>query len=165
MLQGASITRILLFGLAFLTPTVNAQNNIQGTSTMNNQIVQDFANAINEHNVDKICSLMTDNHRFIDSEGNQTAGKEQMRRGWIGYFQLFPDYKIEVTEIFFNDDTVAAFGFASGTFQGQSNRTDNYWRLPAAWKAVIKNGKIDLWQVFADAKIPFDIINRNKTPK
>ena len=129
---------------------------------MNKLIVNKFVDAINEHNVDKICSLMTDDHRFIDSHGNEFVGKEKMKAGWIGYFQLFPDYKIELTEFFFDKDTVAAFGFASGTFQGSSSAKENYWRLPASWKAVIKDGNISLWQVYADSKIPFDIINKLK---
>ena len=47
-------------------------------------------------------------------------------------------------------------------FKGYSDKKDNYWHLPASWKAIIKNGKIYLWQVYADAKIPYDIINKNK---
>jgi ketosteroid isomerase-like protein len=156
------MTLIILFDLILFAPTINAQNNLQGFNTMNNQIVQNFASAINEHNVDKICSLMTDDHTFIDSQGNVALGKEQMRAGWIGYFQMFPDYKIEITEIFVNGDTVAAFGFAGGTFQGLNDKKDNYWHLPASWKAITKDGKIQLWQVYADSKIPFDIINKNK---
>ena len=162
MLQLAPITRIILFGLAFIAPAVNAQNNLQGFNSMESQIIRNFVIAINEHNVDKICSLTTEDHKFIDSHGNEVVGKEQMRAGWIGYFQLFPDYKIEITEIFVNGDTVVAFGFAGGTFQGLSDKKGNYWHLPASWKAIIKNGRIDLWQVYADSKIPFDIINKNK---
>ena len=129
---------------------------------MNYQIFRDFVSAINEHNVDKICSLMTDDHTFIDSHGNEAVGKELMRKGWKGYFQLFPDYNIEVSEIFGNRDTIAAFGFAGGTFAGQCHRKENYWRLPAAWKAIVKDGKIKLWQVYADSKIPYDIINKSQ---
>jgi ketosteroid isomerase-like protein len=129
---------------------------------MNRQIIENFINAINEHTVEKLCSLMTDDHKFIDSQGNETVGKEKMRASWIVYLQWFPDYKIEITDMFLDGDTVAAFGFAGATFQGQSDRKENYWHLPASWKAVIKNGKIELWQVYADVKIPFDIINKNK---
>jgi len=129
---------------------------------MNKQIFQNFVGAINEHNVEKICSFMAEDHIFIDSQGNETRGKEKMRTGWIGYFQLFPDYTIEITEIFLNGDTIAAFGFAGGTWEGLSDRKENYWRLPASWKAGIKNGKIELWQVYADSKIPYDIIVKNK---
>ena len=85
-----------------------------------------------------------------------------MNPGWIGYFQSFPDYKIELTEVFVRNDTVAAFGFASGTFQGLSDKRENYWRLPASWKAITKNGKIHVWQVYADSKIPYDIIKKSK---
>ena len=129
---------------------------------MNKQIFQNFVGAINEHNVEKICSLMAEDHIFIDSQGNETRGKEKMRTGWIGYFQLFPDYKIEITDIFLNGDTVAALGFAGGTFQERIDKKENYWHLPASWKAVIKSGKICLWQVYADSKIPYDIINKSK---
>ena len=129
---------------------------------MTKQIIHNFVEAINEHNVDKICALMTDDHTFIDSQGNEAAGKEKMRAGWIGYFQLFPDYKIEITNMFLDGDAAAAFGFASGTYQGLSDKKENYWRLPASWKAIARNGKIHLWQVYADSKIPYDIINKNK---
>jgi len=133
-----------------------------GTSDeIKKQIVCAFVDAINEHNVDRICSLMTDDHKFIDSHGNEVVGKEKMRMGWIGYFQLFPDYKVKVTDLFVKGDTMAAFGFASGSFHGPSQE-ENYWRLPASWRAVVKNGKISLWEVYADTKIPFDIINKEK---
>jgi len=137
-------------------------NNLGASDGINEKIVRDFVDAINDHNVDRICALMTDDHEFIDSQGNEVVGKEKMRAGWIGYFRWFPDYKVEVTDFFLGHNTVAAFGFASGTFQGRREREENHWRLPASWKAVIKNGKIYLWQVYADSKIPFDIINRTK---
>jgi len=137
-------------------------NDLGTSDVINKQIVLDFIDAINDHNVDGICALMTDDHKFIDSQGNEVVGKEKMRAGWIGYFQLFPDYKVEATDFFHSHNTVAAFGFASGTFQRGKDRKENHWHLPASWRAVIKNGKIRLWQVYADAKIPFDIINRSK---
>ena len=162
MLQLIPITLIFLFGLTLFGSISTAQNNFQGTNDMNKQIINNFANAINKHNVDEICSLMTEDHKFIDSQGNEVVGKGKMRTGWIGYFQLFPDYKIEITDLFINGDTIAAFGFAGGTFQGLSDKKDNYWHLPASWKAIIKNGQINLWQVYVDSKIPYDIINKNK---
>ena len=128
---------------------------------MNQKVVHNFANAINSHDVDAICTFMTDDHKFTDSHGNETVGKDKMRAGWIGYFQLFPDYQIEITEIFENGDIVTAFGFASGTFMGSNISNENHWRLPASWRVIVKNGKIQFWQVYADTKIPFDIIARN----
>ncbi len=129
---------------------------------MNKQIVFYFARAINEQDLEKISSYMTDCHIFVDAHGNKVEGKDKMKAGWAGYFQWFPDYKIELTEIFENGDTVAAFGFAEGTFRGLKTETnENYWRLPAAWKAIIEAGKIKQWQVYADTKVPFEIIGRH----
>ncbi|OFX59937.1 MAG: hypothetical protein A2046_03345 [Bacteroidetes bacterium GWA2_30_7] len=130
---------------------------------MNKQTISNFVNAINNHDVESICSHCADEHIFIDSHGNELKGKVQIKIGWIAYFQWFPDYKIEITNIFTDGDTHAAFGFASGTFKAkQKNNNENYWRLPASWKIILENNKVSLWQVYADTKIPFDIIERNK---
>lgn len=129
---------------------------------MSKQVIYDFADAINQHNVQKISSLMTDDHTFTDSHGNKGEGKDKMKAGWAGYFQWFPDYKIEITDLFESGDHFAAFGFAEGTLKGLKTDNDaNYWRLPAAWQAIVEDGKIKLWQVYADTKIPYDIISKN----
>ncbi len=130
---------------------------------MSKQTIYNFVEAINEHNVDKIYSLATDNHQFIDAHGNTIVGKDRMKESWIVYFQWFPDYKIEVTDIFANGDTFAVFGFGSGTYKGkETNNIKKHWQIPAAWKAIVNDNKIKLWQVYADTKIPFDSIGANK---
>jgi ketosteroid isomerase-like protein len=126
---------------------------------MNKNIFYDFIRAINEHDIDNICLLMSNDHTFIDSHGNEVTGKDKMKAGWIGYFNIFPDYAIEITDFFANGNTLAAFGFASGTYKGlKSDKNENYWKLPAGWKAIIEKDKIKLWQVCADTNIPFNII-------
>ena len=130
---------------------------------MNKKVFDDFVDAINEHNVEKLYSLMTEDHKFIDSYGNEVSGKDKMRSGWIEYFHWFPDYNIEITDLFIENNTIAAFGFAGGSFQGSKyNYLENYFRIPAAWKVTIENDKIKLWQVYADTKKQLDIIERNK---
>jgi ketosteroid isomerase-like protein len=110
---------------------------------MKKQAVNNFVSAINAYDIEKIYSLMTDNHIFIDAHGNRVEGRDKMKAGWAGYFLWFPDYKIEITDIFEDGDTVAAFGFAGGTFKGlKTDHNENYWRLPVAWKAVVEDGKI-----------------------
>jgi len=117
-----------------------------------------FIARINAHDVEGLGALMSDGHTFIDAHGNQVSGKEKMIAGWRGYFEWFPDYYIEVTEVFEDEDKLALFGFAGGTFK---NKEGESWRLPAAWKAIVKDGRVSLWQVYADTKIPFEIIERN----
>ena len=115
-----------------------------------------FIDAINAHDVARLAGLMTDGHRFIDAHGNEISGREQMRTGWRGYFEWFPDYRIEVAELFERDDTIVLVGFAGGSLRGNKTKS---WRLPAAWKAVVTGERLTLWQVFADTKIPFELIN------
>jgi hypothetical protein len=124
---------------------------------MTRDIVTQFADAINKHDAESLASLMTDDHTFIDAQGNVIQGKDTMKKGWLGYFGWFPDYKIEITEIFESGNKIGLFGFAGGTYKGINTET-NYCRMPAAWKAEVEKNKVKLWQVYADTKIPLDII-------
>jgi ketosteroid isomerase-like protein len=117
-----------------------------------------FIERINAHDIAGLGALMSDDHTFIDAHGNQISGREKMIAGWRGYFEWFPDYFIEVTDVFEDDERLALFGFAGGSFKGKPTES---WRLPAAWKASVNDGRVTLWQVFADTKIPFEIIERN----
>jgi hypothetical protein len=117
-----------------------------------------FIDRINARDVEGLALLMSDDHTFVDAHGNQVSGKDKMIAGWRGYFEWFPDYYIEVTEVFEDREQLALFGFAGGSFK---NKEGENWRLPAAWKATVKDGRVTLWQVFADTKIPFEIIARN----
>jgi ketosteroid isomerase-like protein len=117
-----------------------------------------FIERINAHDLEGLAVLMSDDHTFIDAHGNQVSGRGKMIAGWRGYFEWFPDYSIEVTDVFEDGEKLALFGFAGGTFK---NKEGESWRLPAAWRAEVKDGRVSLWQVFADTKIPFEIIERN----
>ncbi len=130
---------------------------------MKKHVILDFVDAINSGNVDKLYDLMAIDHLFIDTQDNRTVGKDAMRQAWIGYFSLFPDYKIEINEIFEKDSLVCILGYASGTYRNLTNENNsNHWRIPAAWTAIIKDNKVKQWQVYADNIIVMDIINRNK---
>jgi ketosteroid isomerase-like protein len=117
-----------------------------------------FIERINAHDVEGLAALMSEDHTFIDAHGNEVHGKEKMTAGWHGYFEWFPDYYIDITEVIGDHETLALFGFAGGSFKGKQSES---WRLPAAWKAIIKDGRVMLWQVFVDTKIPFEVISRN----
>ncbi len=100
---------------------------------MNKQIVEDFIHAINEHDVDKIYSLMEDRFKFVDTYGNEEIGKDHMKKSWVEYFKWFSDYKIEITDTFANDNVFVILGFASGSYKNKkADSNENYWRLPAA---------------------------------
>ena len=126
-----------------------------------NAPVSDFIAAINHHDTAKIALLVTDDHCFVDAIGQQIKGKDKVLSAWTVYLQWFPDYTIEVEQLMRNGDTVAIFGYASGTFyQLKGDTTKAHWHLPACWRAVVNQGKISLWQVYTDTKIPFEIISK-----
>ena len=110
-----------------------------------------FVAKINEHDVDGLVALMTTDHVFIDGLENTFRGADQMRQGWKGYFAMFPDYAVEVTEELDRGNLVAMFGKARGTFavSGKLPR-ENSWEIVAAWKAVVKDGRVAEWRVYCD---------------
>jgi ketosteroid isomerase-like protein len=114
-------------------------------------IVLEFIDRINAADVSGMCDLMTEDHAFIDALGNRLVGREKLRAGWKGYFSWFPDYRISHEEIFEDHDIVAAFGSASGTYAVDGGLPkENHWEIPAAWKAVVRNGLIAEWRVYCD---------------
>jgi ketosteroid isomerase-like protein len=110
-----------------------------------------FVTKINEHDLDGLVVLMTPDHVFVDALDNTFRGADQMRQGWKGYFAMFPDYAIEVMDELNHGNLVAMFGKARGTFavNGKLPR-ENFWEIPAAWKAVVKDGLIAEWRVYCD---------------
>lgn len=66
---------------------------------MKNNIILEYVDAINKADVDRILNMLTDDHILIDSHDNKMTGKDNLRQAWIGYFDMFPDYKIEVMRI------------------------------------------------------------------
>ena len=126
-------------------------------------IVRDFIAAINQGDVSQLSSLMTEDHIFVDSQGTTDSGRENMMKGWKEYFSMFPDYKVEIQNILQHGNLVAAFGFASGTYNGRRGLVqENRIEMPAAWKAIVENKKIKLWQVYADWTNGYKIINEDK---
>ena len=112
--------------------------------------IADFAAAINSHDLEKIAALMSDDYTFIDAHGNEMAGKETMKEGWASYFGLFPDYYIEIEQMLSKGDLAVACGYAG------AGTAEKAWKIPAAWRAIVRDEKIELWQVYADTKIQFE---------
>ncbi|MDV3277663.1 MAG: nuclear transport factor 2 family protein [Nitrososphaerales archaeon] len=128
---------------------------------MSETALRKFIRLINDHNVDGMVDLMTENHKFTDAVGGVVSGREPMRSGWIGYFKWFPDYKIEIKETYSLGNTFVVLGFASGTYAGRKPRS--HWRIPAAWRAVTHRGRIKEWSVYCDTRIPQEIMEKNES--
>ncbi|MFC1563927.1 nuclear transport factor 2 family protein [candidate division KSB1 bacterium] len=120
-----------------------------------------FAECISSQDVEGISMLITDDTVFVDSDGTITMGKVVMEEGWRGYFSMFPDYRITIEDIMIDGDTGLMTGRASGTYNAGGKLLDeNHWVIPAAWKAAVKNEKIQVWQLYANINAVIDIIKR-----
>ncbi len=130
------------------------------------QTVLAFIDRINAHDVEALCALMSADHRFTDSVGHSFHGREGMRTAWEGYFAWFPDYQIIVEDLLEQGDLVLATGQASGTYTVQGKLLpENYWEAPAAWKAIVEDGHLTHWQVFADNHPVREIMKKYETPE
>lgn len=125
---------------------------------MNTNCAFEFIEAINQGDVDRMGNLMTDDHLFIDSQGNQLQGREKMIEAWKGYFTLFPDYRIEIEDRLEKGSLVFLFGHASATYIDGKTKEHIFWRIPAAWKAIVENKQIKHWQVYADNSVVISLM-------
>ena len=119
-------------------------------------VVQAFVRAINRQDANDLASLMSEEHRFIDSLGHSVVGRERMRAGWESYFRMVPDYTIEVDETLTDGPVVVMLGTAQGTYRDPAKgnevllERENRWSTPAVFRAFIEGGKISEWRVYAD---------------
>jgi hypothetical protein len=128
----------------------------QASALSSTETFKKFVAAINGHDVAALITLMTPDHLFVDSLGNRVQGAARMQAGWRGYFAMCPDYWIQIDNLFSELGTVLAAGEAGGTIDKVS------WRTPAAWKALVRDGMLLEWQVFADNKPVYEILATRK---
>jgi hypothetical protein len=129
----------------------------------NKAIVNRFVKAINDHDVNEILNLISEDHIFIDGQDNKTIGKRGMKEGWERYYELFPDYQIEISNVTENKSVIGLFGYVNATYKNFNNKLNsNFWRTPASWKAIIESNKIKHWQVYCDYSDLFRIIDKDR---
>jgi ketosteroid isomerase-like protein len=114
------------------------------------EVAMDFVKRINSGDVNALCELMTEGHIFQDALGKRIIGRETMRQGWTMYFKLVSNYQVHAVEFFQTGDRLAILGTASGRYTGGGEANNNFWEVPAAWLAVVKDGLVAEWRVYAD---------------
>jgi len=120
-------------------------------------VAQAFLRAINRQDVDRIAELMSPTHCFIDSLGNIVEGRDKMREGWAAYFRMVPDYAVAIEEYYPTsassdaDPVVIMLGIASGRYARDGElHPKNRWQTPIAIRALIEDGLVAEWRVYAD---------------
>jgi ketosteroid isomerase-like protein len=107
-------------------------------------VVQAFIERINAHDVEGLAACLSADHRFVDSLGAVFVGRETLRQGWQAYFALVHEYHVSVHAL----AELAAGVLLVGEAAGRSNGVA--WAVPAAWRAVVRDGQVAEWQVYAD---------------
>jgi uncharacterized protein (TIGR02246 family) len=114
-------------------------------------VARAFVDAINRQDVEALCALMTQEHRFIDPLGQVVEGREKMRVAWKGYFGMVPDYTIAIEEVHGDGPVVVMLGEVGGTYApGGKMQLENRWKTPAALRARVEDRKVAEWRVYAD---------------
>jgi ketosteroid isomerase-like protein len=118
------------------------------------KIAEQFVTAINAHDVIRLTSLMTSDHRFIDSLGAAVEGRDAMHDGWRFYFDMVPDYHLDIRSFFIPENGKAEamlVGVASGSYWSNGiKRPNSSWSTPVALRALVRDAQIAEWQVYAD---------------
>ena len=103
-------------------------------------MVHAFNAVINDRDLDALSALMTDTHRFVDAAGSTAEGRATCREAWRGFFEAFPDYRNTFA-------TAEHAGDGVVTVAGRSDCSDPRLAGPAEWRAVVRDGLVDVWQV------------------
>ncbi len=130
--------------------------------TPEQKVILAFIERVNVADTDGLVALLAEPHLFIDSLGHVLKGDRRTLTGaWRNYYQLVPDYHIEVEEILQDGDTLMIVGRASGTVAEHGEiRPGNRWVLPAAFRAVVRDDFIGGWQVYCDTTPVQEIMKR-----
>lgn len=114
-------------------------------------IVKEYISRINNHDLNGMLEITSDDAVFIDSMGINTTGKRDMEKAWDMFLTFFPDYTILTKDVITKNGMVAVFGTAKGTVStGGRILAENRFEIPASWTALVKDGKISKWRVYAD---------------
>lgn len=125
------------------------------------EVVGEFVAAINAGDAERLASLMTSDHVFVDADGSEHGDREKMGPGWREYFEMVPDFRIEVADRFSRLNIVVLTGAASGTFLQEGElRPENHWSVPAAWRVVVESESVAVWQLYANQHPMHQILDR-----
>jgi predicted SnoaL-like aldol condensation-catalyzing enzyme len=105
-------------------------------------IVIRFIDCINAHDVDGLAALITEDHTFIDREGNVQRSRATMVRNWTEFIGTFPGYRNTITRIEDAGRQVAVLGHA---FWSGERPYD-----PVIWTATVVGDRIREWRVYPD---------------
>ena len=101
-----------------------------------------FNERINARDLEDLCTMMTEDHTFIDSENDVDEGKEVMTEGWRNFFAHYPDYRNVFTQVIVRENLVIMVRYSTCSYDPLDGS--------AIWTAKVQNGLISEWRVYKD---------------
>ena len=103
-----------------------------------------FNEYINNQDIKGLSGLMTEDHTLIVREGDVVKGKESNTKGWIDFFNQFPDYKNIFTRVESQDNLVIIIGYAIWSKEPSEDHV--------IWTAKIEDDLVAQWRIYADTE-------------
>ena len=128
------------------------------------QVTLDFLGAVNRHDLVAMESVMTDDHRFMGPYGENVVGRAAILKGWADYFRAFPDYNLEIEEIFQVEGGTMGHGSSTSTSLA-AVESGRQFRIPTAFRTKVTGHQVSLWRTFTDTMLPTDIIGNRSIVK
>ena len=107
-------------------------------------IALQFNEFINRQDIVGLTGLMTGGHTFIDRKGEVDEGKESMTKGWMSFFESFPDYRNTFESVHSRGALVVLYGYATWEIGGDPDY--------AIWTAKIENDLVAEWRIYEDTE-------------
>ena len=110
------------------------------TRTPDEATVVAFNERINARDLEGLIGLMTDEHCFVDTDGNAVVGRDACADAWRGFFTAFPDYRNRFA-------TVRTVAPGVVEVEGSSECAVPELCGPANWRVVVVDGCVHEWHV------------------
>jgi ketosteroid isomerase-like protein len=103
-------------------------------------IVLQFDEYINNQDIKGLTSLMTEDHIFIDRDGNKFA---DMVNGWKEFFENYPTYTNYFYRVESRENLVILISYIRRSCE--TSEQDH-----AIWKAIIEGDCLSKWKIYED---------------
>lgn len=109
---------------------------VESKEDRNKKIVKDGMAALNDHDIEKLTAMMTDDAvDHGDGLGKKVKGRDSITSNMKMFLNSFPDFKADELRYFADGDHVVVIGEYSGTFKkdlGKIKATNKSFKFPDA---------------------------------
>ena len=106
--------------------------------------VLQFNECINNQDSDGLENFLTQDTKMIQGEEITHVGKDTLKKIWIQFFKMCPDYKNHFIRIESQENLVIIIGYSTCSTKALDG--------PVLWTAKIENDLVAEWRILDDSK-------------